>query len=92
MAVNFGLLKARWQNLTGEDIREGLTSVISVKIPDPQFEGQTKGKLGTSEATSAVATVLSEKLEYFLEENPTISKSYFEKSMVHQELEKQLES
>ena len=70
----FGLLKASDKNLTGEDIREGLTSVISVKIPDPQFEGQTKGKLGTSEATSAVATVLSEKLEYFLEENPTIER------------------
>ena len=78
----FGLLKASDKNLTGEDIREGLTSVISVKIPDPQFEGQTKGKLGTSEATSAVATVLSEKLEYFLEENPTIAKAIFEKSMV----------
>ena len=78
----FGLLKASDKNLTGEDIREGLTSVISVKIPDPQFEGQTKGKLGTSEATSAVATVLSEKLEYFLEENPTIAKTIFEKSMV----------
>ena len=78
----FGLLKASDKNLTGEDIREGLTSVISVKIPDPQFEGQTKGKLGTSEATSAVATVLSEKLEYFLEENPTIAKDIFEKSMV----------
>ena len=75
----FGLLKASDKNLTGEDIREGLTSVISVKIPDPQFEGQTKGKLGTSEATSAVATVLSEKLEYFLEENPTIAKAIFEK-------------
>ena len=81
-AKRFGHIKDNDKNLSGDDAREGLTSVISVKIPDPQFEGQTKGKLGTSEATSAVATVLSEKLEYFLEENPTIAKAIFEKSIV----------
>jgi DNA gyrase subunit B len=78
----FGLLKASDSNLSGEDVREGLTSVISVKISDPQFEGQTKGKLGTSEATAAVSAVLSEKLAYFLEENPEIAKTIFEKSMM----------
>ena len=78
----FGLIKDNDKNLTGEDIREGLTSIISVKIGDPQFEGQTKGKLGTSEATGAVASVLSEKLNYFLEENPSIAKLIFEKSIL----------
>ena len=76
------LLKEKEDNLSGEDLREGMSAIVSVKIGEPQFEGQTKGKLGTSEATSAVATVLSEKLEYFLEENPTIAKAIFEKSMV----------
>ncbi len=78
----FGILKASDKNLTGEDIREGLTSIVSVKIEDPQFEGQTKGKLGTSEATMAVSSVLSEKLTYFLEENPDISKLILEKSLL----------
>ena len=68
-----------------EDIREGLTSVISVKIPDPQFEGQTKGKLGTSEATSAVATVLSEK---FTEVSEYISQHYQEDLSVAELAEK----
>ena len=79
----FGLLKDS-EKLSGEDIREGMTSVISIKIGDPQFEGQTKTKLGNSEATPAVASVLSEKLNYFLEENPAISKTIFEKSMMAQ--------
>ncbi|MDO5389236.1 MAG: DNA topoisomerase (ATP-hydrolyzing) subunit B [Clostridia bacterium] len=78
----FGLLKASDKNLSGEDIREGLTSIVSVKIEDPQFEGQTKGKLGTSEATPAVASVLSEKLTYFLEENPEVAKMILEKSLL----------
>lgn len=78
----FGLLKANDKNLTGDDIREGLVSVISVKISDPQFEGQTKGKLGTSEAKSAVDAVLSEKLTYFLEENPTVAKQIFDKAVL----------
>lgn len=76
----FGLLKENDKNLMGEDIREGLVSVISVKIGDPQFEGQTKGKLGTSEAKTAVDSVLSEKLTYFLEENPSVAKAIFDKA------------
>ncbi len=76
----FGLLKDNDKNLMGEDIREGLVSVISVKIGDPQFEGQTKGKLGTSEAKNAVDSVLSEKLTYFLEENPSVAKAIFDKA------------
>ena len=78
----FGLLKASDKNLTGDDIEEGLTSIVSVKIEDPQFEGQTKGKLGTSEATPAVASVLGEKLTYFLEENPEVGKTILEKSLL----------
>ena len=79
----FGLLKDN-EKLTGDDIREGMTSVISIKIGEPQFEGQTKTKLGNSEAAPAVASVLSEKLNYFLEENPAVSKTIFEKSILAQ--------
>ncbi len=78
----FGLLKDSDKNLTGDDIREGLTCVISVKIENPQFEGQTKTKLGNSEAKNAVESVLSENLTYFLEENPAVSKLIFEKALV----------
>ncbi len=77
----FNLIKEN-EKLSGEDIREGLTSIVSIKISEPQFEGQTKTKLGNSEATSAVASVLSEKLTYFLEENPSIAKTIFEKSIL----------
>ncbi|MDO4488216.1 MAG: DNA topoisomerase (ATP-hydrolyzing) subunit B [Eubacteriales bacterium] len=78
------LLKENEDNLTGEDIREGLTAIISVKIGDPQFEGQTKMKLGTSEAGPAVSQVLSEQLTYFLEQNPTAAKMMCEKSILAQ--------
>jgi len=78
------LLKDSEQNLTGEDIREGLTAIISVKIEDPQFEGQTKQKLGNSEARSAVDGVVSEQLTYFLEQNPTVAKTICEKSILAQ--------
>jgi len=78
----FGLLKDSDKNLSGDDIREGITCVISVKIENPQFEGQTKTKLGNSEAKNAVESVLSENLTYFLEENPAISKMIFEKALV----------
>ena len=81
-AKRFGLLKASDGNLSGDDIREGLTSIISVKVPEPQFEGQTKTKLGNSEVTGAVNAVLSEKLTYFLEENPNVAKTIFEKSIL----------
>ncbi len=78
------LLKENEQNLTGEDIREGLTAIVSVKIEDPQFEGQTKQKLGNSEARSAVDNIVSEQLTYFLEQNPTVAKTICEKSILAQ--------
>ncbi len=77
----FNLLKEN-EKITGDDIREGLTSVVSIKIEEPQFEGQTKGKLGSKEAKNAVDSVLSEHLTYFLEENPTIGKMIIEKALV----------
>ena len=83
-ARNNKLLKENEQNLSGEDIREGLTSIISVKIEDPQFEGQTKQKLGNSEARGAVDSVVSEQLTYFLEQNPTIARAILEKSILAQ--------
>jgi len=78
------LLKESEQNLSGEDIREGLTAIVSVKIEDPQFEGQTKQKLGNSEARGAVDSIVSEQLTYFLEQNPTVAKSICEKSILAQ--------
>ena len=78
------LLKESETNLTGEDIREGLTAIVSVKIEDPQFEGQTKQKLGNSEARGAVDSVVSEQLTYFLEQNPMVAKTICEKSILAQ--------
>ena len=78
------LLKDSEANLSGEDIREGLTCIISVKIENPQFEGQTKQKLGTSEAQVAVQSIVSEQLTYFLEQNPTVAKVICEKSILAQ--------
>ena len=78
------LLKDSEANLSGEDIREGLTCIISVKIEDPQFEGQTKQKLGTSEAQVAVQSIVSEQLTYFLEQNPAVAKVICEKSILAQ--------
>ena len=78
------LLKDRDLNLTGEDIREGLTAIISVKIEDPQFEGQTKQKLGNSEARGAVDNVVSSQLEIYLEQNPAVAKIIVEKSILSQ--------
>ena len=72
------------EKLAGEDIREGLTAIISVKIEEPQFEGQTKQKLGNSEARSAVDSVVSSQLEIFLEQNPTVAKIVVEKSVLAQ--------
>ena len=83
-ARNNKLLKENEANLSGEDIREGLTAIISVKIEDPQFEGQTKQKLGNSEARGAVDNIVSEQLTYFLEQNPTIAKIICEKSILAQ--------
>ena len=70
--------------LSGEDIREGLTAIISIKVEEPQFEGQTKQKLGNSEARGAVDSVVSEQLTYFLEQNPSVAKSICEKSLLAQ--------
>ena len=78
------LLKDNEPNLTGEDIREGLTAIISVKIENPQFEGQTKQKLGNSEARGAVDNVVSEQLQIFLEQNPQVAKVTVEKSVMAQ--------
>ncbi len=78
------LLKENEQNLSGEDIREGLTAIISVKIEDPQFEGQTKQKLGNSEARGAVDSVVSRQLEIYLEQNPAVAKLTIEKSVMAQ--------
>ena len=78
------LLRDNEPNLSGEDIREGLTAIISVKIEDPQFEGQTKQKLGNSEARGAVDNVVSKQLEIFLEQNPAVRKIIVEKSVMSQ--------
>ena len=78
------LLKDNEQNLSGEDIREGLVAIISIKIPEPQFEGQTKQKLGNSEARGAVDSVVSEQLTYYLEQNPNVAKSICEKAILAQ--------
>ena len=83
-ARNNKLLRDNEANLTGEDIREGLTAIVSVKIEDPQFEGQTKQKLGNSEARCAVDSVISEQLTYYLEQNPSIAKTICEKSILAQ--------
>ena len=78
------ILKDTEPALTGDDIREGLTAIISIKIGEPQFEGQTKQKLGNSEARGAVDSVVSEQLTYFLEQNPTVAKNICEKSLLAQ--------
>ncbi len=83
-ARNQKFLKDNDQNLSGEDIREGLTAIVSIKIPDPQFEGQTKQKLGNSEARGAVDSVVSEQLTIFLELNPQIAKMMCEKAIMAQ--------
>ncbi len=83
-ARNNKLLKENETNLSGEDIREGMTAIISVKLEDPQFEGQTKQKLGNSEARGAVDNIVSEQLTYFLEQNPTVAKVICEKSILAQ--------
>ena len=83
-AKNNKILKDNETALSGEDIREGMTAVISVKISEPQFEGQTKQKLGNSEARGAVDNIVSEQLTYFLEQNPAVAKAICEKSLLAQ--------
>ena len=78
------LMKDSDENLSGEDIREGLTAIISIKISEPQFGGQTKQKLGNSEARTAVESIVGEKLSVFLEQNPTVGKIIIEKSVLAQ--------
>lgn len=80
-ARKMGVLKENDQNLSGDDVREGLTAIISVKIPEPQFEGQTKTKLGNSEARGIVESLFAEKLQEFLDEHPSISKKILEKGL-----------
>lgn len=83
-ARNNKLLKEKEDNLSGDDLREGLTAIISIKIEDPQFEGQTKQKLGNSEARSAVESIVTEQLTYFLEQNPNIAKIIINKAVLAQ--------
>ena len=78
------ILKDNDEALAGEDIREGMTAIISIKVEEPQFEGQTKQKLGNSEARNAVESVVTEKLTYFLEQNPTVAKIICDKSILSQ--------
>ncbi|MDO5555897.1 MAG: DNA topoisomerase (ATP-hydrolyzing) subunit B [Clostridia bacterium] len=78
-ARSHNILKEKDSNLQGEDIREGITAIISVKVKDPQFEGQTKTKLGNSEVTGTVQSTMNEELSAFLEENPTVAKAILEK-------------
>ena len=81
-ARKMNLLREADKNLSGDDIREGLSAVVNIKIQDPQFEGQTKTKLGNSEAKSAVMSVVNEKFKYFLEENPSVGKIIVEKGLL----------
>lgn len=80
-AKNAGLLKDNEKNFSGEDVREGITAIISVKLPEPQFEGQTKSKLGNAEIRTMVETAVNEKLSAFLLENPSIARTIVEKSI-----------
>ena len=77
-ARSHNLLKDKDANLQGEDIREGITAVVSVKVKEPQFEGQTKTKLGNSEVTGIVQSMVNEALATFLEENPNVAKAILE--------------
>ena len=83
-ARNAKYLKESEENLSGEDIREGLVAIISIKLKEPQFEGQTKQKLGNSEARGAVEGVVSEQLRYYLEQNPSVGKTICEKAIMAQ--------
>ncbi len=78
------ILKDKEENLSGDDLREGLAAIVSIKIPDPQFEGQTKQKLGNAEARTAVESLVTEKLTYFLEQNPQVAKAIIGKAVLAQ--------
>jgi DNA gyrase subunit B len=75
------MLKQNDKNLAGEDVREGIGAIISVKLPEPQFEGQTKTKLGNSEIRTAVESVMNDRLATFLEENPSVARSVIDKCL-----------
>ncbi len=81
-ARNNNILKEQEKNLSGDDVREGITAIVSIKLEDPQFEGQTKQKLGNSEARGAVEGVLSEQLTFFLEQNPSVGRIILEKAVL----------
>ena len=83
-ARNNKFLKDKEENLSGDDLREGLAAIVSIKIPEPQFEGQTKQKLGNAEARTAVESLVSEKLTYFLEQNPQVAKAIIGKAVLAQ--------
>src|SRR5699024_8142933 len=80
-ARNYGFLKEKEDNLTGDDIREGITAIVSVQVSNPQIEGQTKAKLGNADVRGAVDQFFSEHLSYYLEENPQISKKIITKAL-----------
>lgn len=81
-ARRYGFLKSNDNSMTGDDVREGLTAVVSVKVPEPQFEGQTKTKLGNSEVRGIVETLFAERMQMFLEENPSIARKIVEKCIL----------
>ncbi|OCA81215.1 DNA topoisomerase (ATP-hydrolyzing) subunit B [Pradoshia sp. D12] len=81
-ARKYGIFKENDQNLTGEDVREGLTAIVSIKHPDPQFEGQTKTKLGNSEARTITDSIFSEKMEKFMLENPSVARKIIDKGLM----------
>jgi DNA gyrase subunit B len=81
-ARKFNLIKESENNLTGDDVREGLTAIVSVKVPEPQFEGQTKTKLGNSEVRGIVESLFGDKLQTFFEENPSVAKKIVDKSVM----------
>ncbi|MBF8376653.1 DNA topoisomerase (ATP-hydrolyzing) subunit B [Alicyclobacillus mali] len=81
-ARRFGMLKSNDNSMTGDDVREGLTAVVSVKVPEPQFEGQTKTKLGNSEVRGIVETLFAERMQIFLEENPSIARKIVDKCIL----------
>lgn len=83
-ARNKNILKEKYDNLSGDDVREGITAVVSVKLNNPQFEGQTKGKLGNSEARTVVDSVVYEHLSFYFEENPKIVKTIIQKALASQ--------
>ena len=90
-ARKYNILKEADKNLSGEDVREGLTCVISVKVKEAQFEGQTKGKLGNTEISGLVSNLMSDKLMTFLEENPAVARAIFDKAMAASRAKKRRE-